>query len=67
VDSETLARLRSITQEMQQALEEREQQAADVEASATGLKDLLLRFESEHPQLSVSIGRVADALAAMGI
>jgi hypothetical protein len=31
------------------------------------LKDLLLRFEADHPQLSVAVGRVADALAAMGI
>jgi uncharacterized protein DUF4404 len=31
-----------------------------------GLKGLLLRFEAEHPQFSVAVGRVADALAAMG-
>jgi hypothetical protein len=31
------------------------------------LKDLLLKFEADHPQMSVTIGRVADALAAMGI
>jgi hypothetical protein len=33
---------------------------------SSGLKELMLRFEADHPQLSVSIGRVADALAAMG-
>jgi uncharacterized protein DUF4404 len=31
------------------------------------LKDALLRFEAEHPQMSNAIGKVADALAAMGI
>ena len=50
------------------ALAKRAQQSpADVEAHASGLKDLLLKFEAEHPQLSVAAGRVADALAAMGI
>ena len=66
VEPDTLARLRTITDEMQRALDERED-AADVESSASGLKSLLLKFESEHPQMSDTIGRVADALAAMGI
>ena len=71
VEPDTLARLRTITDEMQRALDEREdaayEDAANVESSVSGLKSLLLKFESEHPQLSVTIGRVADALAAMGI
>jgi hypothetical protein len=66
VDSETLARLRTLTNDMQRALDERDE-SADVESSASGLKDLLLKFEADHPQMSVTIGRVADALAAMGI
>ncbi len=66
VEPDTLARLRTITDEMQRALDERED-PADVESSASGLKSLLLKFESEHPQMSDAIGRVADALAAMGI
>jgi hypothetical protein len=68
VDPETLARLRTLTNEIERSLEKRaSQSAADVEAHASGLKDLLLKFEAEHPQLSVAAGRVADALAAMGI
>jgi Domain of unknown function (DUF4404) len=66
VDPDTLARLRTITDEMQRALDERDD-LADVESSASGLKALLLKFEAEHPQMSANIGRVADALAAMGI
>jgi hypothetical protein len=66
VDSETLARLRTYTDEMQRALDKRDESAV-VESSASGLKSLLLKFEAEHPQLSDTIGRVADALAAMGI
>ena len=66
VDPDTLARLHTITDEMQRALDECDD-LADVESSASGLKTLLLKFEAEHPQMSATIGRVADALAAMGI
>jgi 3,4-dihydroxy 2-butanone 4-phosphate synthase/GTP cyclohydrolase II len=37
-----------------------------LESDSGGINELLSKFEAEHPQLSVSIGRVADALAAMG-
>jgi hypothetical protein len=67
VDSDTLERLRTLTQDMQQALDKRQEHPTKVESSATGLRDFLLKFEAEHPQLSATIGRVADALAAMGI
>lgn len=68
VDPETLARLRTLADDIERALENREtESSAGVEEHASGLKDLLLKFEAEHPQLSVAAGRVADALAAMGI
>jgi hypothetical protein len=67
VEPETLAHLRTLTRDMQQALEKREEETSKVESSATGLRSLLLKFEAEHPQLSATVGRVADALAAMGI
>jgi hypothetical protein len=66
VDPDTLERLRTITDDMQRALDERED-SASVESSASGLKAILLKFEAEHPQMSITVGRVADALAAMGI
>ena len=68
VDPETLARLRALTDDIERALAQRGTESpADVESHANGLKDLLLKFEAEHPQLAVAAGRVADALAAMGI
>jgi hypothetical protein len=68
VDPETLARLRTLSDDIQHAIDEREDAPTEeVESSASGLKDLLLRFEAEHPQTAAAIGRVADALAAMGI
>jgi hypothetical protein len=68
VDSEVLTRLRAVTDDIERALDQHgATSAAELEPASSGLKDLLLRFEAEHPQLSVAVGRVADALAAMGI
>jgi hypothetical protein len=39
----------------------------DTEGVGGGLKNLLLKFEADHPELSNSLGKVADALAAIGI
>jgi hypothetical protein len=67
VDPETLALLRTLTDDIDRLLEKRgETSSADVEPVTTGLRDLVRKFEAEHPDLSASVGRVADALAAMG-
>lgn len=39
----------------------------EAEGISGGLRDLLLKFEAEHPELSITLGKVADALAAIGI
>lgn len=36
-------------------------------AAESRLRELMLRFEAEHPQLSGTIGQVADALGKLGI
>jgi hypothetical protein len=33
----------------------------------TRLRELVLRFESDHPRLSGAVGQVADALGKLGI
>jgi hypothetical protein len=70
VDPATLESLRDLTAKLSQLLEQH-QEASPVPATAEpvgrGLRDLLLEFEADHPQLSVTLGKVADALAAMGI
>jgi DNA-binding transcriptional LysR family regulator len=66
VDPAMLAELRSLTNEIRQS-DERQTALTTPDSSApSGLKNLLLRFEADHPQLSVSVGKVANALAAMG-
>ena len=68
VDSETAAQLESAMRDLQNELDKRGvKQPVDIEPASSGLKDALLKFESEHPELSVNVGKVADALAAMGI
>lgn len=37
------------------------------QSAETRLRDLMLRFEAQHPQLSGAVGQVADALGKLGI
>jgi hypothetical protein len=66
VDPQMLAELRRLTDEIRQSPAEPIVSAEISDDDSHGLKDLLLRFEADHPQLSASVGKVADALAAMG-
>ncbi len=68
VDPEMLAELRRLSDDIRRIIDNDEQPptAASDDDAPHGLKDLLLRFEAEHPQLSAAVGKVADALAAMG-
>jgi hypothetical protein len=68
VDPETLARLDQLIKDLERKASRGDEAVVSaVEPASGGLKEMLLKFEAEHPQLSASIGRVADALAAMGI
>jgi Domain of unknown function (DUF4404) len=66
VDPQTLAKLRMLTEDIQRLADEQEASPEEVEPVSNGLRDMMLKFEADHPQLSASVGRVADALAAMG-
>jgi hypothetical protein len=67
VDAETLARLDRLISDLERNVNRGDpSDSRQAEADSSGLKDLLLKFEADHPQLSASVGRVADALAAMG-
>jgi hypothetical protein len=70
VDPATLESLRALTADVNRLLDKKGTQAAEpseVEPVARGLKNLILEFEADHPQLSDTLGKVANALAAMGI
>jgi hypothetical protein len=59
--------LATLTDDIDRLLEKgRDASASDLEPVTIGLHDLVRKFEADHPALSTSVGRVADALAAMG-
>jgi hypothetical protein len=67
-DPEALDRLRALTAEVDRLVDEREATSEeDAEGVSSGLNDLILKFESDHPELAMTLGKVADALASMGI
>jgi hypothetical protein len=68
VDPETLALMRTVTDDIDRLLDQKERESqVDTAPVTSGLRNLVLKFEADHPELSISIGKVADALAAMGI
>lgn len=68
IDPETLAQLAGLTDDIERLLDgDAETSAGDIGPVSHGLRDLMLRFEAEHPEVSSAIGKVADALAAIGI
>jgi Domain of unknown function (DUF4404) len=68
VDPESLELLRRLTDDIGRLLNKKEDVSSeDAEGVTSGLRDLVLRYESEHPELAITLGKVADALAAIGI
>lgn len=68
IDDDTREMLQTVTVEIQRLLdEEASPTQQDVHTVSSELKELLLRFESEHPQLTGILGRIADGLANLGI
>lgn len=67
VGSEELELLRTLTDDIERVLHNRTDANEESDPASSKLKDLLLRFEAEHPELATAIGKVADGLAAMGI
>lgn len=61
------ASLARVTDDIRRLLGERERAGQDDDEAATALKDALLEFETEHPQLTGAINQVAAALANLGI
>lgn len=66
-DPQTLALLRQLTTDIERLLDENQDGSApDAEPVTSGLRDLLLKFEADYPQVSAAVGKAADALAAVG-
>jgi hypothetical protein len=67
VRPDALAALARVTEDIRQHLAERETAGVGDEDAASALKDALLEFEADHPQLTGAINQVAAALANLGI
>ena len=68
VDPEALALLHRLTDDIHRMLDEEDPTSADdVKPDSNVLNDLVMKFEADHPDLAMAIGKVADALAAIGI
>ncbi len=64
LDEAQRAKLRQAVEEIQQTLDDTQVSSASL---ATQLKQAVAQFENSHPQLTNSIGRIADLLSQMGI
>ena len=63
IDDQTRELLQSVTEQLQRLLQqEKGLSQEDVHPVNRDLKELLLRFETEHPQLTSILGRIADGL-----
>jgi hypothetical protein len=67
VDPATLGELETLISDIRRALQARDAQPVQKVEPISGLKDLLLKYEADHPQLATAVGRVADALAGIGL
>lgn len=64
LDEAQRIKLRQALEEIQRTLDNSQISSASL---ATQLKQAVAQFENSHPQLTNSIGRIADLLSQMGI
>jgi molecular chaperone GrpE (heat shock protein) len=68
LDEETRQLMQRLTADLQRLLGQAgDLSAEDVEPVTNNLQELLLRFETEHPQITGILGRLASSLANLGI
>jgi hypothetical protein len=67
VNPDARAALARVTEDIRQHVAERQAAGMGDDEAASALKDALLEFEADHPQLTRAINQVAAALANLGI
>jgi hypothetical protein len=68
VDAEARAALEAVMREIREVLARSEEEERRGESSlADRLRDAGRHFEESHPTLTATLGRVVDALSALGI
>ena len=67
-DEETLRLLRALTSDLDKLhLGDSEPKQDEVRSTATRLRDVILKFETEHPQVAGLIEKISTGLANIGI
>jgi len=68
VDDQTRALLKTLAEDIQRLSEqEAGQSTEEVESLSEQVQDLLLKFETDYPQLTTVLNQVSAALANLGI
>jgi chromosome segregation ATPase len=64
---EELQRTNQLAREIDELLHRESREPDGLEALGERLRDAVAQFEESHPALTTAVGRVADALASLGI
>jgi len=68
VDASTKASMAAVTDDIQRLLSSEDSSSSeDSETLAARMKESLLEFETEHPQLTRVVNQISSALAHLGI
>jgi hypothetical protein len=67
IDDRSRELLRSVVGDIEDLLERKEKQGAQAESIVERLRETVRAFETTHPTLTEAIGRVAEALAGIGV
>ena len=68
IDDSTRQLLKKFADDINRLLDDAQTTSADdVEPLSEQVQDLVLKFETDHPQLTAALNQVASALANMGI
>ena len=67
VDADSRALLQQLIRDIEDLADEEETPAERVESASGQLESAALKFESDHPKLSMTLGEIIDALGKLGI
>ena len=67
IDDRSRELLRSLLDDIEALLQDKQKRGTQPESIIERLREAVRAFENTHPTLTETIGRVADALAGMGI
>jgi hypothetical protein len=67
IDAQTADALRTLMADIHRLVDGDAGQDEDTPSLRERLKEVMLRFETEHPSITAVLGRVADGLANMGV